>query len=308
MTAAAGEPALAAVLDVGSNSVLLLTVAVAVSGRLTVRDSALVTTRLGSGLVDGGLLDVAACERTTAAVVSLADRARAAGCTQVWAYATGAARRACDGDAFVAALATRARCPVEVLTGEREARLAHAAAALGFGDDAPLLVVDVGGGTTELTRGRGATVLDAVSLPLGALVLTERHGDDVAGLVATIQRTLATTDLPVHAAGATLIASGGTASALAALDLGLDAYDPARIHRHVLDVSQLATLAVGGRTAALDPGRARLLPAGAAVLTHVAAAMGTDAIVVSELAVRHAYLAERLAVGGRPVDLRAPWT
>lgn len=308
MTGAAGEPAIAAVLDVGSNSVLLLTVAVAASGRLTVRDSALATTRLGSGLVDGGLLDAAACERTTAAVVTLADRARATGCTQVWAYATGAARRACDGVAFAESLSASARCPVEILTGDREARLAYAAAALGHDDDASLLVVDVGGGTTELTRGRGYAVLEAVSLPLGALALTERHGGDLVGLTRTIDRTLATTDLPARAEGATLIASGGTATALAALDLGLDAYDPARIHRHVLDVSQLATLAVDERTTALDPGRARLLPAGAAVLGHVAAAMGADGIVVSELAVRHAYLAERLVAGGRAVDLRAPWT
>ncbi|HEV7732085.1 MAG TPA: hypothetical protein VGR62_07980 [Candidatus Binatia bacterium] len=308
MSGAAGEPAIAAVLDVGSNSVLLLTVVVSASGRLTVRDSALATTRLGSGLVDGGALDPSACARTTAAVVTLAGRARAAGCTQVWAYATGAARRACDGTAFTDALSVQAQCPVEVLTGEREARLAYAAAALGNADDAPLLVVDVGGGTTELTRGRGPTVLEAVSLPLGALALTERHGDDVVGLATTVERTLATTDLPARAFGTTLIASGGTASALAALDLGLDAYDPARIHRHVLDVSRLAALAIDERTAALDPGRARLLPAGATVLAHVAAAVGVGGIVVSELAVRHAYLAERLAADGRAVDLRTPWT
>lgn len=295
----------AAVLDVGSNSVLLLTVAVT-AGRAVVRDEALATTQLGTGLVAGGSLDGAARARTREAVVGFVARARAAGATGVWAYATGAARRARDGAAFVAECADAAGCPVVILSGDDEARLAYAAASLGGADDVPRVVVDVGGATTELTRGRGPAILESVSVPLGALTLTERHDAD-AGRAAAIAAVLATTPLPSRARDAELVVSGGTASALAAIDLGLDAYAPSRTHRHRLKVDRLPTLATRGDDAGIDPGRARLLPAGAAVLAAVARATGHADVVVSELAVRHAYLAERLAADGIAADFGAPW-
>ncbi len=306
MPAAVAEP-LAAVLDVGSNSVLLLTVAVTPTGRGVVRDEALATTQLGTGLAQGGALDAAARVRTRDAVVGFVARARAAGATRVWAYATGAARRARDGAAFVEELAAAADCACVVLSGDDEARLAYAAASLAAAPASERLVVDVGGGTTELTRGRGPAILESVSLPLGALALTERHGADAAARAATIADALATTALPSRAAAATLVASGGTASALALIDLGLPSYDPARSHRHRLAVDRLPALAARGLDAGIDPGRARLLPAGAAVLARVARAVGRADVVVSELAVRHAYLRERLADEGIAVDLGAPW-
>jgi exopolyphosphatase/guanosine-5'-triphosphate,3'-diphosphate pyrophosphatase len=292
----------AAVLDVGSNSVLLLTVAVAASGRAVVRDEALATTQLGAGLVDGGRLDPSARTRTRDAVVGFAARARAAGASRVWAYATGAARRARDGAAFVDELAVAAACPAVVLTGDDEARLAYAAASLAVPADAPLVAVDVGGGTTELTRGRGPAILETVSLPLGALGLTERHGTDAEARSAASDAALATTDLPSRAGGATVVVAGGTASALAMIDLDLPAYAPSRTHRHRLRVDRLSALAARGGDAGIDPGRARLLPAGAAILTGVARALRTDELVVSELAVRHAYLRERLGC-----SFEAPW-
>lgn len=303
--AAAGV--VAAVLDVGSNSVLLLTVSVTAAGRAVVRDEALATTQLGAGLVAGGALDAAAAARTRDAVVGFVGRARSAGATRVWAYGTGAARRARDGAAFLDGLGVAAGCETAVLSGDEEARLAYAAAALGAGPDAALVAVDVGGGTTELSRGRGVDILESVSLPLGALALTERHGADAGARGATIAAALATTDLPSRAAGAEVVVSGGTASALAAIDLGLARYDPSRTHRHGLAVDRLAALAGRGLDAGVEPARARLLPAGAAVLAGVAHALGREELVVSELAVRHAYLRDRLAADGVAVDFGAPW-
>jgi exopolyphosphatase / guanosine-5'-triphosphate,3'-diphosphate pyrophosphatase len=194
-----------------------------------------------------------------------------------------------------------------VLSGEDEARLAYAAASLAAAPAVDRLVVDVGGGTTELTRGRGPAILECVSLPLGALALTERHGVDVAARAATIADTLATTALPSRATDATIVVSGGTASALALIDLDLPAYEPWRTHRHRLAVARLPALASRGHDAGIDPGRARLLPAGAAVVAGVAHAVGRADVVVSELAVRHAYLQERLAAEGVAVDFGAPW-
>jgi exopolyphosphatase/guanosine-5'-triphosphate,3'-diphosphate pyrophosphatase len=306
---AAAGAVVAAVLDVGSNSVLLLTLAVAPDGRARQRDAALATTRLGSGLRRGGSLDAAARARTRDAVVALARRARAASASCCWAFATGAARDARDGAAFAAELAPAADCAVEVLAGEEEARLAYASVAHALAEgDAPLLVADVGGATTEVTFGRGERIEAAASLPLGALTLTEAGGTVPAGtydLVAAAAPVALARD-----AGAPLVASGGTATALAALDLGLTTYDPARVHGHGLVVDGLGTLAAGARPCAgvLDEGRAHILPAGAAVLAAVARAAGVTTLRVSEHGVRHAYLRRRLAREGIDADLRALWS
>jgi exopolyphosphatase/guanosine-5'-triphosphate,3'-diphosphate pyrophosphatase len=297
----------ASVVDVGSNSVLLLTVAVTPEGRARQRDAALVTTQLGAGLVEGGSLDPAARARTQAAVSALVARARGAGAGHCWAFATGAARRAADGAAFAADLARVAGCPVEVLSGDTEATLAYAAIRHALGDPGrDLLAVDVGGATTELTLGRGDAVAARTSLALGALTLTERGGD----VAAEVARVLDGSTLLAGAAGADVVCCGGTASALAVLDLGLATYDPARVHGHRLLVARLADLARRAvpLPGVLDESRAHILPAGASVLAGVARATGAASIRVSEHGVRHAYLRRRLSREGIEADLRALWS
>jgi len=310
----------AAVIDVGSNSVLLLTVEVDVQGSVRTRDAALATTRLGRGLHDGGALDPAARAETRAAVLDFAARARAAGATDVWGLATAAARRARDGAAFVGELAAASGVPIAIVSGEEEARLAYAAVAAALPATSALLVVDVGGGTTELTLGRGEAIVAAGSVPLGGLGLTETYlaGDppsavEVARATAAVDAALAASGVvdAARAAGAAVAASGGTATALAALDLGLVRWDPRRVHGHGLSAAALAALrrrlettpaAVRATWPALDPGRAGILPAGALVLARVLAAVGADAVSVSEHGVRHAYLRRRLADAGVAAD------
>ncbi len=307
MTAPRGGAAVAAVLDVGSNSTLLLVVAVDDTGRARASDAALATTRLGGGLRSGGLLDAAARARARDAAVALCGRARAAGASECWAFATGAAREAADGAAFAADVAAATGCPVEVLSGEDEARLAWAAAAHALGDGGPMLVADVGGATTEVSYGRGGRVEALASLSLGALRLTEcdTAPDEALAAFGTAEPVLR-----ARRAGAPLIASGGTATALAALDLQLRTYDPARVHGHVLRVDGLAALAGRARDGdgVLDEGRARILPAGAAVLAAVARAAGVETLAVSDHGVRHAYLRRQLARAGVEADLRWLWS
>jgi exopolyphosphatase/guanosine-5'-triphosphate,3'-diphosphate pyrophosphatase len=308
-----GGARIAAAIDVGSNSVLLLTVAIDTDGRTRAIDEAVATTRLGTGLRDGGTLDPSAANRTREALVGFAGRARDGGATDVWAFATGAARRAADGAAFAAAAGAASGVPVEILSGEREATLAHDAIVHGLAlDDAPALVIDTGGATTELTLARGAAIEAAVSLPLGALALTETRGRDVVGMRTDVAAALATTDVPsrARAAGATAIASGGTVTALAALALGLPRYEPRRVHGTGLARSRLASLAADSlRTdpAVLDPDRAVLLPAGACIVEGVLAAAGADEVRVSDHGVRHAYLRERLAALGVRASMESLW-
>jgi exopolyphosphatase / guanosine-5'-triphosphate,3'-diphosphate pyrophosphatase len=324
VSAAGHEPArVAAVLDVGSHSLLLLVVVVDGAGRLRVRDEALVTTRLGERLRPGGPLDAAAAARTAAAVVELAGRARAAGATGVSAFATGAVRDAADGATWAAALSAAARVPVEVLSGAREAALAWAAVqAVAASGELPCLAADLGGRTLELSLGHGGRLEAVVSLPLGALVLTEAHlhadppgADEVQALAAHLDGVLAGVDVVARARDAVLVASGGTATTLAALHLGLARYDALAVHGHRIPAAALASLAgalcarpLAARRALrpVDAGRAAILPAGAVVLARLAAATAAE-LRVSDRGVRHAYLAERLREAGIVADPGVPW-
>jgi exopolyphosphatase/guanosine-5'-triphosphate,3'-diphosphate pyrophosphatase len=314
----------AAVIDIGSNSVLLLTVAVDAAGRARALDEACVTTRLGAGLRPGGALDASARARTVRTVADFAQRARATGARPVWAFGTAAVREAKDGAAFVEELATASRIEVAILAGEDEARLAFDAVAHGLGGgQGALLVADVGGRTTELTLGTAGAVAAAVSLPLGALALTEAHlradppaPEALARMVAEVDAVLRASDLLGRARGTSLAACGGTATALAALDLGLGTYAPARVHGHRLDATGLATrraalaampLAARAGLPGLDAGRAAILPAGAVILERLVAVAGIAGLRVSDHGVRHAYLRARLAEQGVRADLGTLW-
>jgi exopolyphosphatase/guanosine-5'-triphosphate,3'-diphosphate pyrophosphatase len=310
----------AAVIDVGSNSVLLLAVEVGPGGA-RVLDSALATTRLGAGLRRGGALDPAAVARTSDAVAALAARARGAGIDALWAFATAAARDASDGEAFARCLAARAGIDVEVLSGAEEARLAYEAVGSRVADDGPVLAVDVGGRSTELTLGVAGAIGVSTSVPLGALALTEDvlrtdppAEAEVRAAEALIAGLLADSAViaGARAGGARVVASGGTVTSLAALDLGLATYDGRRVHGHVLADERVAGLAhrlVAMPSAAraglggIDPGRAAILPAGALVFAGIVHAASTGSVLVSDHGVRHAYLRARLAARGVPLDL-----
>ena len=274
-------------------------------GRLIVLADLLQTTKLATGLRDGGLLDPDARARTRTAVATFAERARGLGARPIVALGTAALRAAADGPAFAQEIARATGVPVSILSGDDEARLAYEAVA--SATEGALLAVDVGGRSTELVLGHGAHIEDARSLPLGALALTEALvgdqplGAPLAEMRRHVEQVLAAHDLPARARarGAKLIASGGTVTALAALDLGLVTYDGDRVHGHMLAADRLVTLAlaapVGGR--ALDAGRRRILPAGAVVLEAVARAAGAAHVVVSDRGIRHARLLTLLPDG-----------
>lgn len=312
------DSGVAAVLDVGSNSVLLLVAACGSDGRLVEQARALETTQLGTGLAEGGLLDDAAMARTTAAVQRLVTSARAAGAAAVWGFATAAARVARDGAAFVRRLSAEAGIPIDVLSGADEARLSYRAVAdAGIAAEGALLVVDIGGGTVELTIGRDGVITSSTSLPLGALRLMRLAED--GGWAAVRKHVRAALDAePVvaRAAGAGLAATGGTVTALVMLASGLTRYDLPMLHRRPIGRSTLEALcrrleALPAedrcRLPGLDPGRGRILPAGAIVALEVMRSMGADLLTSSEHGVRHAVLVERLAASGVHIDRGRPW-
>jgi exopolyphosphatase/guanosine-5'-triphosphate,3'-diphosphate pyrophosphatase len=297
-----------AAVDVGSNSVRLLVLAA--DGARLRRD--IVTTRLAAGVDATGRLDDAAIARTVTALAGFRATWEALGVAtgpdRVRVAATSAVRDAADRDRFLVPAARALGVAVEVIDGATEAALAFAGATRAVaGAPAPVAVVDVGGGSTELVLGPPDGVgppVAAVSMQLGCVRLTERAlaGDPpTPAEVATARRVVdgvleaGLADL-VRAGGdpaavTTLVGVAGTATTLAALHLGLATYAEERIHGAVVPApalrdlaDRLCGLATADRAALgpVQPGRAEVLHGGALVLAAVVARLGVPHLVVSE--------------------------
>ena len=161
------------VIDLGSNTVLLL---VLENGGRVVADEAHIT-RLSEGLFERGELQASAKERTTQAVCELAHHARGAGAARVVAAGTEALRTARDGPEFLEHLLTEAGLDDgRVLTAEEEAAFAiEPHRRIKRGDYTTVLVIDVGGGSTEVAWAQGSRRVEWLSLPLGSVRLTEAN-------------------------------------------------------------------------------------------------------------------------------------
>lgn len=233
-----------AAIDCGTNTIRLL---VADGDRTLVRAERIV--RLGEGVDATGVLAPAALARTFAAVDEYAALIVAHGAATVRFAATSAARDARNAHELDAGVRARLGTAVEVLTGDREARLSFLGAVAGAGMAGPVLVTDIGGGSTELVVGDpDGTVAWARSLNIGAVRLRERFlpsdppaPGEVAAARAYADRLLDALDLPWGDI-ATWVGVAGTFTTAAALELGLPAYDPARVDRAHLDPSAVERL------------------------------------------------------------------
>ncbi len=304
------------VIDLGSNTVLLLVLEE--RGRI-VCDEAKVT-RLGEGVFTRGEFHPEARERTRAVVEVFSGEARAAGVEVLVGVGTEALRCARDGAEFLEGLRSsglldRAR----ILDGEQEARLAIEASrrrpgALRHG----LQVIDVGGGSTEVSRCDPAGRVRGWSLPLGSVRLTEAlvrsHPIPIREIewlrAAVNDELLRLGPEPDTARVEAVVAVGGTATTLAALELRLEPYDPDRVEGTELTrgdlcgwIERLAGMSVAERRAlpGMEPGRADVIVAGLVVLAGVLEWLGADRFRSSGRGLRHG-VALRLLDGVDP-----PW-
>lgn len=275
-----------AAIDCGTNSIRLL-IADRSAGALTDVVRRMEIVRLGQGVDRTGRLDPEALARTLAATADYAAQCREHGVQAVRFVATSATRDAQNREEFFAGVRDALGVEVEVITGAQEAALSFAGAVsiLGSADPAPNLVVDIGGGSTELVLG-DRQVERAVSLDIGSVRMTERHirsdppnEDEVAAARADIGAALdrAADDLDL-ARVRTLVGVAGSVTTLTALALGLDAYRPERINAARLSLDQVRTAAQALLTmprterAALGfmhPGRVDVIGAGALIWAEV---------------------------------------
>jgi len=296
-----------ATIDVGTNTTLLLVGEVAGDGVRVLAERAEIT-RLGRGIGADGGLGAAGLEHTLAVLSEYAAIARAHGAA-IHAIGTEALRRAPNADEFLAPAARILGAAVEVIDGEHEAALTFLAAARSFAEVATgtAVVVDIGGGSTEIIVAQAGRIDCRRSLPLGSVRLTERHirndpalPAELAAIEAEIAERLS--GVPFPAPPLALVGTAGTVTSLAAMSLGLASYDPQLVHGHRLTLAALereitrlrsATQAERERMPGLDPRRADVILAGACILRQIAAAARASEILVNDRGIRWGLLYER---------------
>jgi exopolyphosphatase/guanosine-5'-triphosphate,3'-diphosphate pyrophosphatase len=285
-----------AVIDIGTNSTRLL-VADVEAGRVSPLERRSTVTRLGRGVDLSGHLASEAIEDVCAAVGDYMGLLEELGAETIDAIATSAVRDAGNGSAFIAELRERFALSARVLDGEEEARLTYLGATSESAPSEPTLVIDIGGGSTELIVGTGTEISFHDSLQAGVVRHSERcisSDPPTAGeleALATDVRGLIEQSVGAGVEARQGIAVAGTPTSLAAVELGLEPYDPSRVHGHVLALpsiqrmlSQLASLPLAERVEipGLHPDRAPTIVAGVVILVETMRAFDLEQITVSE--------------------------
>ena len=291
-----------AALDCGTNSLRLL-ISDVDGTQLTdvVREMEIV--RLGEGVDKTGRFAPAALDRTFAALQRYAAEIEQHGADRVRMVATSATRDAANRDEFLDGVVARLGVEPEVVSGDEEAALSFTGATAelrGTGRfPAPYAVCDIGGGSTEFVVGDDSGVFAARSVDVGCVRMTERHlrddpptAEQIAAATADVDAAiaLAATTVPLGEAR-TLVGLAGSVTTVAALVLGLPAYDAARIHHARLSAAEVAETAAmllampraeRAGLGPMHPGRVDVIGAGALVLDRVLRVGGFDEVVVSE--------------------------
>lgn len=266
-----------AIIDIGSNSVRLMLWA---DGKTILKRIS--TTRLGAGVEDG-CLAAPSMRRSAEAISFFCKTAFEAGAEKIFAFATAAVRSAKNRNDFLSLVKELAGLSVEVVSGEEEAALA-ACGALGKDDG---IVVDVGGASSEVISVTAGKNVYAKSFPLGAVTLLERCRDDKKNTEAYVHGVFS----DLRAMQGKVYAVGGTATALAAIALGLKEYDADRVQNFFLSADKLNSLteklfflSVDERKkiVGMEEKRADVIAGGACILSEISKRLGADGIYVSD--------------------------
>lgn len=297
-------------IDIGTNSVLLLVARPAGEGQLEPVRQCQRITRLGQALRRTGRILPEAVDRTVEALVAYTSVIEAEQPDHVAVAGTAVFREAVNREQVIGDIAARTGFTVRVLSSLEEARLSYQGACRGLvSDETPVLLADIGGGSTECVLGKGGRLLRGESFPLGAVNLTERFlaGDPPAPAEFRQLQDFVREALAGSWAGlpgrCVLAGVGGTVTTLAAIDLKLEQYDAGRVHGHVIPGDRLdrirqhlLSLPVSRRqqVPGLDPERADIIVAGAAVVDCIMTGGAFKALTVSDRGLRYGIIMREL--------------
>ncbi len=302
-----------AAIDVGTNSVKFHLAERRADGDwIPVVDRSEIT-RLGEGLEGSGELQPEPMRRSADAIAAMVDEAHAKGARTIVAVGTAGMRIASNSDLLVQDVRARTGVEIEVVSGEEESRLAYLAVKAGVGfAGGSVVVFDTGGGSSQFTFGHGDEVDERFSVDVGAVRFTERFhldrsvseetlGEAIAEIAADLAR------LDGREAPDAMIGLGGVVTNLAAVKHRLAVYDPDIVQGTVLDRAEIdrqlelyrsrdadARRSIVG----LQPKRAEVVLAGAAIVRATMDKLGRDSLVVSDRGLRHGLLLDRFGGGG----------
>lgn len=291
-----------AAIDIGTNSIRCIVVEVGQSGKFKILDDEKATVRLGEGLYRTGELSPASWQRAIEALARMKKVVDGYRVRAIEAVATSAVRQAANGREFIDVVAREVGLAVEVISGEEEAELAVLSARYNFDmEGVPHVMIDIGGGSVEIITAFGSHVEELVSLPLGAVVLTERflkrdpvRGADEERLRRQIRSLLAgrfPDGFPAHS----LLGSGGTMNAIAAMVMAmgkeayqsLHGYDILRSQVvHLLAMLLRKELKERRSVPGLNADRADIIVAGVTVVDELMRFFGANILRINERGIR----------------------
>lgn len=295
-------------IDIGTNTVLLLVADIAPDGAITPVAHGHEIVRLGKGVEQSRRIAPESIDRLRRVLKQYAEVSRRLKVDTLVACATSAVREAENREEVVEAVRRELGINVAVLSGAEEARLTYLGAVSEFtGGAQRCAVIDIGGGSTEITTGTGADIRSSVSLPLGCVRLTERflsHTPPSAQALESVRKAiLQELEKPGGLSGDfRLIGVAGTVTTLAAMDLRLPEYDPLRVggHRMSIDVVERTCALLSGKSVEeirhipqIHPDRADILLAGMVILGEVMKKFGWKDITASDRGLRYGFALEK---------------
>lgn len=277
-----------AVIDMGSNSIRLM-IAEVDGGQLGRVEKHLEMTRLGGGVDHTKMLSETAMQATIDAVMTFKNMAEAAGAEMIGAFATSAVRDAVNGPAFAESVLKETGIRVQIIPGSEEAELGYKGVVSGIDPsmrDERFLIIDIGGGSTELIVGDAKQIYYRHSFDVGAVRMTGKHiatdpvrQEEAEALVADVKRILSDgVEAVMSYKPQFAIGIGGTATTLGAMKLKMSTYDRERIHNAPVQLEELeamnallARLTVEERKQlpGLMPKRADVIYAGGLILEYL---------------------------------------
>ena len=301
-------PEKVASIDIGTNTILLL-IAKVEGGRIHPLHEIETVARLGEGLQKDGILLQEAMDRAIQTLAQYLKRSQEMGVQRIFAAGTSALREAKNSEDFLKSAKGKLGLSIEVISGEEEAQLSFSAVAKDLQErEEPILVVDIGGGSTEFILGKGDQIGQWISLPIGSVRFTEQflRSDPVQDeewnkMERSIQEFLP--DVPRPREQASMVAVGGTATTLASVEQGLEDFVPGKIHHFVLGREALRNQLLLYRSKTIEerkkiPGlpsaRADVILAGGAILYLAMEELHCPSVLISCHGVRYGLLYKKL--------------
>lgn len=298
-----------AAIEVGTNSLHLLIGEPSPEGGLSIKEDLTLMTRLGEELTPGGMLREKAIKRTIATLKRFARTCHSYRVEKLAAVGTNPLRAAVNARDFILRVERECSFRIRIISSEEEARLTFLAIAQGYNiDDTALLVLDIGGGSTEIIYGKEGVIEGMVCLPVGAVGLNQQYlvhdpvrDEEWERLLHNLRQRLSL--LPRADSSAQAFGVGGTICTLMAVELGLKEFTPQQVELKKLTIPQLTevikrlkSLSIIERRErlALHPLRADIILAGAAILYAFLERYSRKEIVVSVRGVRYGLLHELL--------------